>query len=556
MLAACGTVDDEMVSELDSLASVTAVTNIARGKPATASAVQGEYASANALDGDGTTRWSSTFADAQWIYVDLGATYNISKVKLTWERAFATGYQIQVSPNASTWTTIYSTTTSDGGVDDLAGLSGVGRYVRMNGTARATQWGFSLWELEVYGTLQSTSANLALGRPQAVSSTEPGYASTNAVDGNPDTRWSSTFSDPQWINVDLGTSHTINRVKLTWEVAYGKGYLVQVSADAATWATIYSVTDGDGGIDDLTGLSASGRYVRIYGTERGTQWGYSLWEREVYGDGSSGVCIPTTCAAQAKTCGTIADGCGGTLSCGDSCSSDDPPPPTSGYTPCPSDGTPCKIMPLGDSITYGWNGSYYGGYRVELFHRALQAGQDITFVGAQSSGPNTVDGVAFPRGNEGYVGYTIYDFPNVRLGIAGLTPKEMRAYKPNIITLMIGTNDILTGNDVRNAPARLASLIDTIIATDSNVLLVVATVTPSQDDATNAAINAYNAAIPDIVAARSAAGKHVILVDMHSAIASQPNYKTQALSDIVHPNDRGFVLMGDAWYDAIAGYLR
>ena len=70
---------------------------------------------------------------------------------------------------------------------------------------------------------------------------------------------------------------------LSWETAYGSAYQIQVSTNGSTWTTIYSTSNGDGGTDDL-GVSGSGRYVRMYGTTRGTQWGYSLLEFEVYGD--------------------------------------------------------------------------------------------------------------------------------------------------------------------------------------------------------------------------------------------------------------------------------
>jgi len=91
-------------------------------------------------------------ADPQWLRVDLGATATISEVKLTWEAAYAKAYTIQTSADGTTWTTIYSTTTGNGGADDLTGLSGSGRYLRMNGTARGTAYGYSLYELQVYGT--------------------------------------------------------------------------------------------------------------------------------------------------------------------------------------------------------------------------------------------------------------------------------------------------------------------------------------------------------------------------------------------------------------------
>jgi hexosaminidase len=102
------------------------------------------------VDSDYWTRWSSGYTNNEWITVDLGSTQRIGRVKLDWENAYGTGYQIQVSNDASTWTPIYTTTTGDGRTDDLTGLSGSGRYVRMQGTARATTWGFSLYEFEVY----------------------------------------------------------------------------------------------------------------------------------------------------------------------------------------------------------------------------------------------------------------------------------------------------------------------------------------------------------------------------------------------------------------------
>ncbi len=123
-----------------------------------------------------------------------------------------------------------------------------------------------------------------LFKPVAVSSVEnSGLPGTNAVDGNAGSRWASAFSDPQWIYVDLQAFYAITRVKLNWEAAYGRAYQIQVSSNAANWTTIYSTTNALGGIEDLTGLSGTGRYVRLYGTARATAYGYSLWELEIYG---------------------------------------------------------------------------------------------------------------------------------------------------------------------------------------------------------------------------------------------------------------------------------
>ncbi|MEU0096455.1 discoidin domain-containing protein [Kribbella sp. NPDC006257] len=254
--------------------------NLAAGKPTTASSTEtADFPAVNATDSDPSTRWSSGYTNTEWLQVDLGTTQPIGRVKLNWETAYGKGYQIQVSNDATNWTTIYTTTTGDGGTDDLPGLSGSGRYVRMQGTARSSQWGFSLYEFEVY----APSGNLAAGKPATASSTETAnFPAAYAVDSNLATRWSSLYTDSQWLRVDLGSTQPIKRAKLVWETAYGKGYQIQVSNDAANWATIYTTTTGDGGTDDLTGLSGSGRYVRVLGTARGTGYGYSLFEFELY----------------------------------------------------------------------------------------------------------------------------------------------------------------------------------------------------------------------------------------------------------------------------------
>ncbi len=306
-------------------------TNLALNRPVVCSSV--EFPCAEAVDGNAGTRWSSAQGiDPQWIYADLGATYSISRVVLTWETAYATAYQIQTS-DASTgpWTNIYTTTTGNGATDDLTGLSGSGRYIRMNGSVRATGYGYSLWEFEVYGTsggatntptrtltrtntpvgptatrtLTPTTAagcgttNVALNKTATSSSNENAGATPNlAVDGNTGTRWSSAYSDPQWIQIDLGSTQSICHVVLTWETAYGSAYQIQVSGSATgPWTNIYSTTTGNGATDDLTGLSGSGRYIRMNGTTRATGWGYSLWEFEVY-TGASG---PTNTATRTNT---------------------------------------------------------------------------------------------------------------------------------------------------------------------------------------------------------------------------------------------------------------
>ncbi|MFE3249847.1 ThuA domain-containing protein [Streptomyces sp. NPDC059209] len=128
------------------------------------------------------------------------------------------------------------------------------------------------------------TTDLARGRPVTVTSVEPGstHVGANAVDGDSTTRWGSAYADPQSITVDLGGVRTLQQVRLNWETAYASAYTVQASADNATWRTVGTVTAGNGGLDEIA-VSGTGRYVRVQGTTRATQYGYSLWDLNVFG---------------------------------------------------------------------------------------------------------------------------------------------------------------------------------------------------------------------------------------------------------------------------------
>jgi hypothetical protein len=126
---------------------------LARGRPVTVSSVEPgtAHVGANAVDGNSGTRWSSAFADPQSISVDLGSVRHVTRVRLTWETAYGRAYRVETSTNNSTWQSVFTTTTGDGGTDDIT-VATDARYVRITGTQRGTQWGYSLWELSVLGT--------------------------------------------------------------------------------------------------------------------------------------------------------------------------------------------------------------------------------------------------------------------------------------------------------------------------------------------------------------------------------------------------------------------
>jgi hypothetical protein len=167
-------------------------TLLSQGKAATASSTESAaFPASAAVDGNTGTRWSSAFSDPQWLSVDLGATATITSVRLNWEAAYATAFQIQTSANGSTWTTVSSTTTGTGGNQTLA-VSGSGRYVRVYGTARALPYGYSLWEFQVYGATTGTPPTTT-----PPTSTPP----TQGGSSMPDSFWGDTSSIPAARNV-------------------------------------------------------------------------------------------------------------------------------------------------------------------------------------------------------------------------------------------------------------------------------------------------------------------------------------------------------------------
>ena len=122
---------------------------------------------------------------------------------------------------------------------------------------------------------------------------------------------------------------------------------------------------------------------------------------------------------------------------------------------------------------------------------------------------------------------------------------------------MIGTNDVASG--VPNIPPRLGALLDTLLSADPALLLVVAQIVPQQratPDTQNTLVQAYNAAIPSLVQARAAAGKHVLMVDMYRALTANASYSTVDFANTLHPNDTGYGVMAATWYAAIGPLLR
>ncbi|MBN2535801.1 MAG: discoidin domain-containing protein [Spirochaetales bacterium] len=153
-------------------------------------------------------------------------------------------------------------------------------YVKIHAKDSAGDIGTARFIVMVYDPLRG---NLALFKPATASTIEMESVKTPFInDGLTETRWSSIYKDDEWVYIDLGQVFTVGRFSLNWEVAYGLEYEIQVSFDKENWTTVYHEKKGDGKIDEITINPVEARYVRMYGIKRGTQWGFSLWEFEIY----------------------------------------------------------------------------------------------------------------------------------------------------------------------------------------------------------------------------------------------------------------------------------
>lgn len=259
-------------------------------------------AAGEAVDGNNGTRWESFHGvDPVWLSVDLGMQFNVQQVIIRWETANAANYSVQGSNDNANWVTLAQVTGGQSGErTDTHNMNGDYRYIRMYGTQRSTQWGYSIWEMQVMGddvpVPTPTPTPTPAGDPDFISDLATATASTAiqaaslAVDGDLGTRWESAHQvDPSWLTLDFGAQYVLSEIEVIWEAANAGVYEVQVSTNGANWTNVRTITGGAFGertdVVDMNNVAA--RYLRIYGTQRsaGNNWGYSIWELNVFTSG-------------------------------------------------------------------------------------------------------------------------------------------------------------------------------------------------------------------------------------------------------------------------------
>ncbi|KAH7084036.1 FG-GAP repeat domain-containing protein [Auriculariales sp. MPI-PUGE-AT-0066] len=193
-------------------------------------------------------------------------------------------------------------------------------------------------------------------------------------------------------------------------------------------------------------------------------------------------------------------------------------------------GKTTRIMPIGASITNGYGSSHHNGYRDDLYNLLEKDGNTVNMVGRQKAGD------FHDPDNEGYPGWIIKD-------VNGKIQQAMPLMRPNIATILVGTNDIKFNVNVTGAPDRIYKLVEDVLNWPWPTLVILATLPPNADKACNKRIDAFNAALPGVI--NRFHGRWVLLADVH------PVVKLEDLVDGTHPNDAVFARIGRKFYDAI-----
>jgi endoglucanase Acf2 len=246
-----------------------------------------------ATDGDPGSRWESDFTDPQQLTVDYGSVSPINTVTIAWENASAKTYQLLGSTDGTTWTLIkemgsFNPLPAGQTRTDVIPVNGSYRYLRMAGTSRTTPYGYSIYEFTACGTAAPTPTpvscyNLLAASTVASSSQNQPDSGPLATDGNPGSRWESKFADPQQLTVDYGSVSPINTMTIAWENASANTYQLLGSTDGTTWTTIqalgpFPTLPAGQNRTDVIPVNGSYRYLRMAGTSRTTQYGYSIYE--------------------------------------------------------------------------------------------------------------------------------------------------------------------------------------------------------------------------------------------------------------------------------------
>lgn len=247
------------------------VSGVSADSSITASSIETEARAASyVFDNNTQTRWSSRFSDPQWLEMDLGEIKDMVGMTLYWETAYGKSYDISISPDKKEWSKVYSTTEGDGEIDDIYFGRKKARYIKILCKERATQWGYSLWEIRIKDLNDEILVK--------ASSSEGANVAANAMDGNRETLWHSGKNDAALIELETKKKKNIGGIFLNWGEDYATAYYIDVSSNGKNWTTVYKRIGGTGGLDKIYVNIMGKPYIRIRCENSDKGKGYAMKE--------------------------------------------------------------------------------------------------------------------------------------------------------------------------------------------------------------------------------------------------------------------------------------
>ena len=292
---------------------VESTNNLALDKPVETSgdSTDTDMSPEEGVDGYSDSRWQSSTGSGEKTYmIDLQGMYEIEKVRILFQKAYATDFELQVSRDNKVWTTVKIEGNWKPSINDTTKLEwkvgynpekclGKARYIRLRAKAlKDASLGLSIWEFEVYGNKVSAElSNVALKKTNDASTIASANPKENAVDGDESTRWAAS-GENEWYYVNLGKEYTLDSIDIKFERAYAKKFEIQTSKNGKDWTTVQTVDWSDlGNLSDndyngrrfgysvhLRDRTVTASYVKIKLIEREpNNWSMSIWELEVWG---------------------------------------------------------------------------------------------------------------------------------------------------------------------------------------------------------------------------------------------------------------------------------
>jgi hypothetical protein len=257
--------------------------------------------SIKAVDNNTKTYWTSSYKDNQWLEIELAKPIVLENIKINWGAAYPERYQVLVAEEPDTWTMVYEKKAKKNAARDIINLvyKLKAKYIKINCLKQATEFGNSIIDVQLNGMPLSITGELPAKEVRVLpvvnvtaSSAQPNSLSAaKATDNDFKTRWSSSYRDDQWLEIELAKPIVLENIEIFWEGAYAQKYQILTAEKPGEWTTVYGMNAKKNADKDYIKLASKSRakYIKIRCIKRATKYGNSIFEIRLNGKSLSAV---------------------------------------------------------------------------------------------------------------------------------------------------------------------------------------------------------------------------------------------------------------------------